>query len=418
MQAPLAALQSSSSNCTALLKLTEAEWGRALKFCDRSQLTLPLALRCRDWLPDKVRARTDGNLAGNAERWLRVQATYCELAALFERAAIQPVVLKGFSHCPSFIPNPRWRPQYDLDLLLPGDRLMRASNLARSLGYEPVRASNSRVDHLPAMIRKTGWQWRGDLFDPEIPLSLELHFRLWDRHTEHFEAPGLRQFWERRERRILEELSFTALHPVDAMAYASLHLLRHLLRGDAKAFHVYELSSLLHQSPGDHSFWSNWVRWHPPQLRRLEAICFSLSHRWFGCVLPSAAAEEIERLPAGVTRWLDLCAFSPLMGHVRPNKDELWLHWSLIDSPRGRWSMLSRRLLPASMPGPVDAVHLPDHEITWRIAITRKWRYFRYAASRAMHHLAALPRVISGAVRWLVARPPAHRSMRSKMPAR
>ena len=35
-----------------------------------------------------------------------------------------------------------------------------------------------------------------------------------------------------------------------------------------------------------------------------------------------------------------MCAFSPLMSLARPNKDELWLHWSLIDSRRGRWSML------------------------------------------------------------------------------
>ena len=400
MRAPLEALQFSSPHCGSLAQLSTEEWQRTLRFCDRAQLTLPLALHYRACLPEEVRARTDRNLAGNAERWQRVQAAYRQLADPFEAAEIEALVLKGFSHCPGFVHNPRWRPQYDIDLLVPKERLLRARDVARWLGYEPLRVSNGRVDHLPTMIRKTGWEWRGDLFDPEIPISLELHFRLWDQRTEQFEPAGLNQFWERRERRQLEGLSFTALHPVDAVGYASLHLLRHLLRGDGKPFHVYELAALLHHSAGSKSFWSQWREWHDPSLRQLEAICFSLAQRWFDCRLPPAASEEIEALPPEVNRWLELCAFSPLMHLVRPNKDELWLHWSLIASSRGRWSMLRRRLLPPVPQGPVDAVHLPESEITWRIEVRRRWRYARYAASRVVHHVAALPGVASGAAQW------------------
>ncbi|HTB14873.1 MAG TPA: nucleotidyltransferase family protein [Bryobacteraceae bacterium] len=394
------ALQFSSPDCRLLAQLTESDWPRVLRFSDRAQLTLPLALQQRDCLPQDVRARTDRNLAGNAERWERVQVAFRQVAAPFERAGMEAVVLKGFSHCPCFVHNPRWRPQYDIDLLLPQEQLLRARDVVKGLGYEPLRAEDGREDHLPAMIRKTGWQWRGDLFDPEIPLALELHFRLWDQQTEHFEPAGLEQFWERRERRQLEGLSFTALHPVDALAYASLHLLRHLLRGDLRAFHVYELASFLHQTSGVDAFWSNWQEWHDPFLRQIEAICFSLAHRWFDCRLHLAASEQIGFLPPEVTRWLELCAFSPLMHLVRPNKDELWLHWSLIESRRARWSMLRRRLLPAMPQGPVDAVHIPDSEITWRIDIRRRWRYARYAASRVVHHAATLPSVAMGALEW------------------
>jgi predicted MFS family arabinose efflux permease len=396
----LAALQLSSPDCAPLAALTEEEWKRALRFCDRAQFTLPLALRSRDRLPDHVRARTDRNLAGNAERWRRIQAAYREVADPFDREGIDFAVLKGFSHCPCFVHNPRWRPQYDIDLLLPPEQLLRALDVVKKLGYEPLRASNGRVDHLPAMIRKTGWEWRGDLFDPDIPVSLELHFRLWDQRTEQFEPAGLDQFWERRERRIVDDLSFTALHTVDAVAYASLHLLRHLLRGDVKAFHVYELACFLHQTATADSLWSKWDHWHDPSLRRLEAICFSLAHRWFDCRLPSQASDEIGLLQPDANRWLEMYAFSPLIGRERRNKDELWLHWILIDSRRARWSMLHRRLLPSLPQGPVDAVHLPESEITWRIDVRRRWRYACYAASRVAHHLAALPAVATGAVQW------------------
>jgi len=398
--APLAALQLSSPDYAPLGALTEEQWKRTLRFCDQAQFTLPLSLRCRDRLPDNVRARTDRNLADNAERWRRMQAAYREVAESLGREGIEFAVLKGFSHCPCFVHNPRWRPQYDIDMLLPGSQLLRALDLVKELGYEPLRASNGRIDHLPAMIRKTGWEWRGDIFDPDIPVALELHFRLWDRETEHFEPTGLDQFWERRERRELEGMSFTALHPVDAVGYASLHLLRHLLRGDVKPFHVYELACLLDQTAGNDSFWSKWSEWHDPSLRRLQAICFSVARRWFDCGLPSAASEEIGLLPPEVTRWLEISAFSPLTGRVHANKDELWLHWSLIDSRRARWSMLRRRLLPPVPQGPVDAVHLPESEITWRIGIRRRWRYARYAASRVAHHIAALPGIAIDAIQW------------------
>src|SRR5208337_5469908 len=89
-------------------------------------------------------------------------------------------------------------------------------------------------------------QWRGDFYDPDMPLSIELHFRLWDQQTERFAAGELDCFWERRQARELEGLRFTGLHPADAIAYSALHALRHLLRGDPRLFHIYELAWLLH----------------------------------------------------------------------------------------------------------------------------------------------------------------------------
>ena len=76
---------------------------------------------------------------------------------------------------------------------------MQARDALVSLGYEPlVGFDDVPLDHLPAMIRKTGWQWRGDYFDVEIPFAVELHFRLWDAGTEHIPIQGLEAFWDRR----------------------------------------------------------------------------------------------------------------------------------------------------------------------------------------------------------------------------
>jgi predicted MFS family arabinose efflux permease len=159
---------------------------------------------------------------------------------------------------------------------------------------------------------------------------------------------------------------------------------------------------LLHHKSDDTNFWSVWRELHDDSLRRVEAICFALAERWFDCRLSPAAAEEIERLPSGVARWLSVSHAAPLAGLFHPNKDEIWLHWNLLDSVGARADVLRRRLLPLSWPGPVDAVHLPEEQITPRIRLRRRWRYLMHVASRASHHLRALPPVAWSATRWFV----------------
>src|SRR5262249_52500075 len=148
------------------------------------------------------------------------------------------VVLKGFAGVEEYVPNPEARVQYDLDLYSP-----EAPDAARdaliALGYRGEDRSSETTDHLPPFRRESGWRWRGDFFDPDMPVAIELHFRLWDEATEGFVVPGLERFWSRRSHQLLA--------PPDALAYKSLHLLRHLLRGEVRAAHIYEIAWFLHQ---------------------------------------------------------------------------------------------------------------------------------------------------------------------------
>ena len=53
------------------------------------------------------------------------------------------------------------RVQYDIDLWLPRDHAVRAQRLLIARGYEPMPGTEELpTDHLPALVRKTGWQWR------------------------------------------------------------------------------------------------------------------------------------------------------------------------------------------------------------------------------------------------------------------
>ncbi len=84
----------------------------------------------------------------------------------------------------------------------------------------------------------------------------------------------------------------------------------------------------------------------------------------------------------------------------RPNKHELWLHLSLLDSGLDRYEVLRRRLVPLSSPGPVDAIHIPKDQMTLARRVKKRLRNGAYAASRAWHHARLLVPTIWEGLRW------------------
>ncbi len=127
---------------------------------------------------------------------------------------------------------------------------------------------------------------------------------------------------------------------------------------------------------------------------------FRLAREWFGCHVGAKAVEEMERLPAAVLRWFEEFAWSPAERIFHPAKNELWLHLSLLDSPWDRLAVARRRILPMGLPGPVDAVHLAENELTWRRRWLKRFRYARHVAQRLWHHARTLPGVVWGGVQW------------------
>ena len=314
------------------------------------------------------------------------------------------VALKGITQCGLFGIDPERRAQYDIDLYLPHDTVKQARNAFLDAGYESIEGMESfPTDHLPALIRKTPWEWREDYFDPGIPLSIELHFRFWNPELERLPASGMEAFWVRRVRQRVADVEIDVLSPADALGYTALHLLKHLLRGDVRPFHVYEIASFLHLHRDDERFWSEWRGLHAPELRRLQSVSFRLAECWFGCSMAAAAREEIERLPSSVQAWFDEFALSPAAQRYHPNKDELWLHLALLGlrSNASRLDALSvarRRLFPGNLP-PRAAYVRPD-ALTLRRRIRLYRDYTIYSAGRFRHHTLSLGTTVTSGARW------------------
>ena len=398
--AVLAALNFAEPSEELLVSLRENEWDEALRFCDRSQLTLVFGDTCRPHLPDRVRKRIEQNFAANSQRLGRLKQEYLQIADCLDSHGVEHVVLKGFLQAPQFVRNARLRMQYDLDLLCSREEVRQARRLLLELGFDTVQGHERLpIDHLPPIVRRTDWHWKGDYFDPDIPPIVELHFQLWDEKTERIRVTGLDKFWLTRTQQLFDERSLPSLQPVNQLGYAALHALRHLLRGDLKPAHALELAHFLENQRNNRDLWRQWEEWHDPSLRQLEAISYVLAEAWFGCHLPQAVQDEVARLPRNVHSWFADFAPSPLTSHFRPNKDELWLHLAMLPRLRDRIRVTRRRLLPLRLPGHVDAMFLPEERITPHLR-RRKWtHYATFLAERLRFHGNSLWRILLVAAR-------------------
>jgi hypothetical protein len=377
--AVLAALHFREPHASRLARLSESDRREALAYCDKAGLTLFV----RKILPEE----TAGAAAKNLQRLRVAEETYRRLAQL----PGEFLALKGITQCELFGIRPEDRAQYDIDLYFPRDTVEAARDALLDQNYESIPGTeNFPTDHLPGLFPRTAWRWRDDYFDPEMPLAIELHFQFWNPKLERLAAPGVEEFWTRRVLRSVGGVELAVMCPEDAVAYASLHLLKHVLQGSTRVFHVYELASFLERHAEAREFWDGWRRLHSPELRRLQAVAFLLAEAWFGCALAPAAREEAEQLPKSTRAWFKTFGVSPATQAFRPNKDEIWLHLSLLGSWGDKLSVMRRRLLPGTLPPPARATE----------SESRRAVYVAWFVARLRHHAISMVTMIGSGVRW------------------
>jgi predicted MFS family arabinose efflux permease len=391
--AVLSALQFRGGRPEGLRTITASEWEHLLSFWEVRRLMIPLRQVCGDYLPEWVCSRIDHSLADNAERLERIKADYSNFLNASRAAGAEHLVVKGFAQWPGFVDHPRFRSQSDIDVYCPPELILRARDVLTNLGYEPKRGQDSGLaDHLPGMFLKTSWHWRGNYYDPEMRVSFELHFSLWNESTMRLRPKGLDRFWSRRTERRLDDIDFPALNAVDNFGYAALNLTRNLLRIEEGPHQAYELARFLHMNADNEQFWKEWRETHDDSLRRLEAIACRLAFQSYSCRLAEEVENEMNRLPTGVKAWFDKFAASPRSAHFRPEKDGLWLHLSLLECSSDQRSILRERLFPTRVRPIEHVIDISGEEQEGRRS--HLWRYFRYLAyiiSRLAHHLFLLP---------------------------
>ena len=395
IRAVIDALRFNGRGFERLCAVREEEWPALLDWCDQRQLTLLLHSVCAADLPESVRERMNASRDRCARRFSNLLSDLDEIASALERRDIPFVVLKGITHSPTFTPDPLLRAQGDIDLWFPASEIENAQSVLLGLGYQPRRAAHGDGRHLPPMARPNDWRWRGDVFDPEMPIHVEAHFTLWSDGAEYIVAPGQTDFWNRRVTRDFDERPLPVLSPPDLLGFAALHFLLHLLHGDLPLQRAWEIASFLHSNVDNDVFWNRWRQLHHPALRRLEALVFAITQVWFRCDVHAVAQQHIDTLARDVKLWLRHFVFSPLRRYGAPNKDELWLHLALVSSASGRLRVLLRRLFPPVLArkGGLSTSRLAHHWRTFTPTLMTglRWLWLKHQEHRSEPLPASLP---------------------------
>ena len=407
----LAALRFRGAETESLCKLSEEEWRSLLQFCEYAHLTFPLAQLRVDGAPAWVAERLQRNIDDNALRFERAKATYREAAHALDEAGVEHIVIKGFTQAPEYVADPKRRVQSDIDFVCPPEQMALAQAALESIGYRPDWQSDTRnADHTPAMSRRGDWEWQGNAFDPTMPLSIELHYCLWNERVSLIAARETERFFARRTRRVLDGLEFVALSREDHLGHLALHILRNLTLRESIVHHVYELATFLHARAGDDTFWAAWQAMHSAPLRAREAIAFFHAAAWFGCDLHPAVEEQIAALPQRQLEWLSHFTWSAVENMFQPNKDTVWLHLSLLEGSRKKLTLLRRSFLP-QVTTRLDSYRVvvqnkkivdPENRHPYR-------RYLSYLSSRAGAHARMDASVLARGVGWRLSQ---HRMVR------
>jgi hypothetical protein len=372
-----------------LPELSDGDWRFILPFADRTQLTLHL--RGVPGLPEWVGEEIESRFARNAERRSRLREAFLQISERFSRAGIEFLLLKGFTHEIGFGLEPGARVQYDIDLLTP--QADEGRRVLHELGYRPHGAESLSDEHQRPWVRPSNWTWRGDYFDPEMPVPVELHSTPWSPKRDRIALESVKQFWCRRQVIHVTGMRLPAYSEPDRVAFAAMHVLRHILRNDARPAHVYELARFLETRPSDGAFWTEWQSIHTSDVKTMAAVAFRFAQEWFGCALPDAVQQDAARLPGSVTAWMGEFAWSPVINLTRPNKDVLWLHLALVHGLRDRLAVLRSRLTPLRLP---DGDESPDRDPRFRGA--------RFLWKRVRYHAAGSTLAVARGARWWLRR--------------
>jgi hypothetical protein len=382
-----------------IASLSERHWRTYLRKLDSAGMIFHFLSRLRQRgnfheIPHWVQARLEKNLRDQTDRHGLITREFLEFNRLLQERRIRYICLKGVTAFPDFVDNPIHHVQSDHDFLVCREDLKRANDIFVGLGYEGLDShSRFNVDHLPALIKSSGWEWKGNYYDPEIPTAIELHFRLWDSEFEGIAINSLEKVWQNSIVREIGGIRIPLLSRQDALTYAVMHAFRHLLRNDLRLSHLYELAFFLNHNVTDTPFWNTFgeeLEQFPTSLK-VTATMFHLARKCFEPKMSPFVQELVTRnLSAASELWIEKYGRKEALSSYRQSKNSLFLHLDFFENQDEILSRILTRLLPSHLPPKYLGVKISDDRKTLLQRLHEGAYFFWQICTRSVFHISEL----------------------------
>lgn len=394
-----------------LWQAKESQWRQALAFADAAGLTLFLraSLKRRGDFQRLFRFIQQGLEQRFQDNVVRTQAVCQELIEfnrLLQAQSIRFLNLKGQILYPDFVDQRENRLQYDHDFLVDAQDLEKAYALFLNLGYSRLSSSPKlAVGHLPTLVKKTGWEWKGNLYDPGIPRAVELHFQLWDSEFDKIPILALDDAWRNSGLTAFQSVSVPVLSREQTLLYCVLHSFRHLLRNDLRLAHLCEIGFFLHCQSTNSIFWQGFLKsiLSCANSCRATATIFELARRTFDAEpAPMVRQFMSEHLSPAAAMWIEKYGVQESIHCYRRSKSAVFLHLDFAEGLVGKGVVIGRKLIPRHLPVSSFGVQTPVEQQNRRFHSFKLLHDSSQLVRRVFFHALALAGFMLQLPFWVV----------------
>lgn len=409
VMAEFKAMNRRSFDLTFWNSFNETAWGHTLEWLDLSGLALYFWHKVKgcnsvESLPAFVRMRLARCYEENCLRVESIREEAAFLNKLFDAANVQHAVLKGFALVPDYCPHPALRTQYDLDYLVPPEKLAQAEAVLQRSGYIPkISGEDYHITYVRPNSRVLRSEKHVGLYSAGLERPVELHIALWDPAEERIAIPLPGDFLRRSRKRAWQEFEYWSLGDEDALIFQSLHAFRHILNNWCRLSTFLEVSYFLQSRAEDTDFWARFcdritnLRW----VSEASALVFRIAQSLFGGFIPTDLNLQVDpNFSTVLDLWIERYGLPGALANFQDSKNSLFLHREFVVG-RSVWTEVwRRRLFPLRRPH-----HMPKvmtNRQTRRLG--KKWAHVLHGLQRFQFHAVAAARYAWEYPRWRLLR--------------
>ncbi len=403
--------QTAASEGCGLARASESQWEQVLAFADTAGLTLSLMDRLKhrgtfNELALSIQQGFTQRFHDNVGRTKIIARELVEFNRMLQSGDVRYLNLKGQVLCPDFVERPEYRLQYDHDFLVCSEDLHKTYALFVDLGFSPLPSSRRlAVGHLPTLVRKTGWTWQGNLFDPQIPLAVELHFQLWEAEFDKIPVCTLDNVWENSQSTRFLSLSIPVLSREHTLLYCVLHAFRHLLRNDLRLSHLYEIGYFLHCHSGQRNFWRRFLKdiARCSNSCKATALIFDLACQLFHPRRATAVGQFVaEHLSPAAAAWIEKYGVRESIYCYRRSKSSIFLHLDFVEGGVAKSRVVATKLIPRHPPLSSFGIHTPEDGQGAKFRSLKLLHDSNHFVHRILFHAQALVSFVLRLPLWVV----------------